>query len=860
MTKLFASVLNALSGSARTFTTGGRDGGSAPVIDALEPRAMMTVNVLTPLGQTTLGQNAPAAVINLAGRYDDPNLTGTIAKFATVMGDINVLLYDQSASGATRTTPQTVANFLQYINAGRYNNTVFHRTATNFVIQGGGFSLPAADAAAPVAIPTFASVQNEPGNTNIRGTIAMAKQGGNPDSATNQWFFNLANNAANLDSQNGGFTVFGRIINGLSVMDSLASVPVFNFGGAFDTLPLRNYVDQQPEPVARANFLNMTIATIPEITYTVTSSNPTLVAAAINGTNLTLAYGTNLTGTANVTVRATSADGSFVDDIFTVQVNTPPVLGALTPSAANIGRNLPFTLTLASATDDAGITRIDFYRDTNGNGLLETANDTLIGADTSPDGGWNLETRTDDLQLGTHRYFARAVDAEPAFSTVQTTTINVINAAPVLGALTVSPNPAQGRVPLTLSTTATDADGSVAFVRFYRDSDNNGVLNTDTDTLLGEDTNGADGYTSTFDSFALGQGQNRYFAVATDGEGLSGSAVTTTGIIDIPLEVGALTGAPNPILRNQQITLTASEVFIPAGKKLKKIEFYADTNNSGAFEEGIDKKVGSSSSVTNNAATARTSTKGLAAGDFKFFARVQDNLNAWSAITSATVAIVNNNPTLGSVKADPKVVKNLGDEMKLTVSSAKDVDGKIAAIRYYRDTSTPESLADGILNPEGDSLLGTVTSSSSSWRLTLSTAQFSVGVNRFFAVAVDFDGAVSNPVTITNIINAAPVISAFTVSPETGPAATTIYTFSASGVGDPDGTIKQVEIFLDSNGNGTFDNRIDKSLGKAKNINGVWTLTVKGKGFPAAIYKTFARATDNTGGFSPLSTVNFATS
>ncbi len=157
----------------------------------------------------------------------------TIVRFETSLGDIDVNLYDE-------TTPESVANFLTYITAGSYGNTLFHRSINGFILQGGGFLY--SNSWPPIAIQTNASVKNEPVYSNVRGTIAYAKLGGQPDSATSQWFFNLADNSANLDNQNFGFTVFGEVTeNGMDIIDSIIALNTFNLGGAFAEIPLQNY-------------------------------------------------------------------------------------------------------------------------------------------------------------------------------------------------------------------------------------------------------------------------------------------------------------------------------------------------------------------------------------------------------------------------------------------------------------------------------------------------------------------------------------------------------------------------------------------------------------------------------------------
>ncbi|KPH91382.1 peptidylprolyl isomerase [Pseudoalteromonas sp. SIMBA_153] len=124
----------------------------------------------------------------------------TIVEMQTSQGTIEINLFDQQ-------TPKTVENFLSYVDDAAYNQTVIHRSVDKFVIQGGGFTF--SDEMDPIT--TKPAVINEPVYSNVKGTIAMAKQGGNENSATSQWFFNMSDNSQNLDLQNGGFTVFGQV-------------------------------------------------------------------------------------------------------------------------------------------------------------------------------------------------------------------------------------------------------------------------------------------------------------------------------------------------------------------------------------------------------------------------------------------------------------------------------------------------------------------------------------------------------------------------------------------------------------------------------------------------------------------------
>jgi cyclophilin family peptidyl-prolyl cis-trans isomerase len=139
---------------------------------------------------------------------------GTLVQFRTVFGDIEVELYDQDK-------PVTVQNFIRYIASGRYANEFSHRLVPGFVVQGGGYTLTNN---LINAIPTFAPIMNEFGVgrqfSNVYGTLAMAKLGGDTNSATSQWYFNLADNPS-LDAPNTNdfFVVFGHAVQGTNVLN-----------------------------------------------------------------------------------------------------------------------------------------------------------------------------------------------------------------------------------------------------------------------------------------------------------------------------------------------------------------------------------------------------------------------------------------------------------------------------------------------------------------------------------------------------------------------------------------------------------------------------------------------------------------
>jgi len=335
--------------------------GSGTGLANFRPNNAPTV-VPTASTAVTLGKNSTnhPTIVDLAAHFTDPDITNSIVRFDTSDGPINVQLFDTQA-------PQTVANFLNYVKSGAYNNSIFHRLVNNFVIQGGGFTFNSTPASV-TAIPTNPAVANEFGTSNTQGTLAMALVGSDINSGTDQFFFNLVNNASSLDAQK--FTVFGKIVgsadqnvlnslantsssSGTTIKDESASNP------SLGSIPLNNYTPSTPSKfptdTKAANYLMVNdVAVVNQdefLTYSVVSnSNKNLVTASVDPKDNALLDLTaaNQTGNATIVVRATDRYGVSVDTSFTISViNQPPTATV----ALNTSTPLATDSVTATATD-----------------------------------------------------------------------------------------------------------------------------------------------------------------------------------------------------------------------------------------------------------------------------------------------------------------------------------------------------------------------------------------------------------------------------------------------------------------------------------------------------------------------------
>lgn len=155
--------------------------------------------------------------------------TNPVVLLETTSGDILIELYPDKA-------PKTVENFLQYVDSGFYKNTIFHRVIAGFMIQGGGYTVKMEEKATQAPIPNEASN----GLANDRGTIAMARTM-EPHSATAQFFINLVDNDfLNFSAetmQGWGYCVFGKVTEGMDVVDKIAKVKTKS-QGMHDDVPV----------------------------------------------------------------------------------------------------------------------------------------------------------------------------------------------------------------------------------------------------------------------------------------------------------------------------------------------------------------------------------------------------------------------------------------------------------------------------------------------------------------------------------------------------------------------------------------------------------------------------------------------
>jgi cyclophilin family peptidyl-prolyl cis-trans isomerase len=378
------------------------------VLELLESRRLFHNAVLAEIPDQAFQFGDAGIDIDLTSYFDNEDISGSVVEINTSEGAAQIELFDDA-------TPVTVQNFLNYVTSGRYNNTLIHRAMSNFVVQAGGYGADSGTLAAasytidgsPAGLGTYtlpryshitqdAQIVNEfatsprdaNGKVNTRGTLAMAKLGSGPNTATSEWFVNLGDNSANLDAQNGGFTTFARVLgNGMDVFDSLLgtgfSQPFAAFdetdqGYTYSNLPTKNgysfSVQNSAATLPATNQLAIinSVSMILENTFTISSSNTAVINPSVTGSTLSLNPAAG--GTATITVTATSLDGHSISDRFDVTVAAGDATITVGPGAS---RSLVFvdadgtktTITSKDATASIHIIGTDVGTSTSNSGV-----------------------------------------------------------------------------------------------------------------------------------------------------------------------------------------------------------------------------------------------------------------------------------------------------------------------------------------------------------------------------------------------------------------------------------------------------------------------------------------------------------
>ncbi len=263
----------------------------------------------------------PTVDLDLTGHFGLNTARSTFVRFDMTFGKVDIEVLEDLA-------PQNAANFLALTRAGYYDNTIIHR-AVDFsdedfysnIVQGGEFS----NVDDPQPIEDFGNVPLEISIPNARGTIAMARIGGQPNSANTSWFFNVNDNSEILGVENdGGYSVFGKVVgSGMKVLDQIALIDYFQYNLTFQSIPLRFY---SGGVFTTNNFVKVfTVKDIPVypssnddeavLTFSATSSNAAVVSVAVEGSTLTLTPG--VAGDATVTVAAETSSGDRIEGSFT---------------------------------------------------------------------------------------------------------------------------------------------------------------------------------------------------------------------------------------------------------------------------------------------------------------------------------------------------------------------------------------------------------------------------------------------------------------------------------------------------------------------------------------------------------------
>jgi len=433
-------------------------------------------------------------------------------------------------------------------------------------------------------------------------------------------------------------------------------------------------------------------------------------------------------------------------------LDTPPALASLSDSPDPVVQGDALTLTAHGVTDDYHVARVEFYRAAAGG-------DVLLGTDTHGADGWSWTGSTAGFPAGAHDYYARAQD-DGDFWSGNVSARGVVeppNVVPSIGSLSVSGSPVVlgARITVTAHSVA-DGDGTVIRVEFYRDVNGNQLVDGGTDSLLGADVDGVNGWSWTGTTGAFPLGLATLLARAQDDDSAWSRSVAAGVVVEppnVPPTIASLTATPDPVAPGENILVAALGVADSDGA-VTQVQFYFDLNRNGVLDLGADTSLPADTDGTNGWTWTGT-TAGFPLGGNTFFARARDDDSAWSAAVSADVVVEPPNlpPTIDSLTVSDPVF--LGGAVTLTAHSVADTDGTVANVQFYLDSNL-----NGALDAGADDLLGMDADGADGWSWTGGADRFAWGDNTVFARAQD------NKLAWSNEVEALVALRAFLVTAE----------------------------------------------------------------------------------------------
>jgi hypothetical protein len=485
-------------------------------------------------------------------------------------------------------------------------------------------------------------------------------------------------------------------ITPVPVIGSLKASPTSGLAGTSVTLTASNVQESSGSP---------TISTV--TFYLENNATPGLAGATLlgtgtpNGTTWTYAFDTTGLATGTYTFYATATDSSSVVSAVastSFQVVVPvPEIGSLTasPTSGSVGTSV--TLTASNVKESIGSTAIStvtFYLENNATPGLAGA--TLLGTGTQSGMTWTYSYVTTGLSSGTHTFYATATDADSVVSAVASTTFKVVAPAPPvpkIGSLTASPTSGLAGTSVTLTAAnvlESNASATISSVKFYLGGrQTRGVWGGG--TLLGTGTQNGTTWTYAFSTTGLSTGTYRFYAVATDSNGVASSPASTTFKVVVPVPtIGSLTASPTSGLAGTSVTLTAANVVESIGSTaISTVTFYLGGNGGRGGLRGGGATVLGTGTQSGTTWTYTLGTTGLSTGRYTFYAVATDANDIMSAAAMTTFKVVVPVPTIGSLTASP-TSGPAGTSATLTASNVVESIGTtaISTVTFYVESNS----------------------------------------------------------------------------------------------------------------------------------------------------------------------------